>query len=563
MFDCRRVAQLRAWVTVPWGPLSECRRLVLAFALAAVMLTAGAGSAAAATKRVVGYFPSWAIYNPLHPARIANLPPGKLNVLNYAFGNVSVDGSGGNSGIKACTAVSLQPGTDIGSNQLCPALSLLDPWADVEDPLAGQSWNSCPPQANTVCGNFADIKTFEAANPSAKVMLSIGGWTLSDNFTVVASTAISRQNFANSLSAFLKGPGSVFDGIDIDWEYPVSGNPLNCCASPQDRQNFTALLQTIKQTLTQNNPGDNLVSIAAPAGAATLANLDLGAVAQTVDWINLMAYDFNGPFPPYAGSLTNFNAPLHYDPAGPASQSKEVGDAAVQAYLNAGVPASKINLGLAFYGRGYSGVTNAGNGLYQAFTGPGAGSGAPQPQVGLYPYWSLEQSYINHNGYTVFRDAAAGNVPYVFNPNSTAPESGSVMISYDDPASLTAKVQYANQTGLGGVMVWDLSEDDSNFSLLNAVASAANPLLTGIGGPTKKTVLRATRCGKVNGVPVFSSGPSCHTAAGVYRAYVHTGKVSGWHCSSEGQICWQHKRAGRPWAVSWWSRLLERPSPQR
>src|ERR1700733_5419594 len=184
--------------------------MVARFAALLLAVLGASASTAAAAGRVVGYFPSWAIYNQPHPMRIANLPPGKITVLNYAFANVSVDGSGGNTGIKGCTAAALQPGPDIAPNQLCPAIQLLDPWGDVEDRLAGQPWSACPPQAPQVCGNFADIKTFLAANPSAKAMISIGGWTLSDNFTVVASTPTSRQNFANSVSAFLKGPGSMF-----------------------------------------------------------------------------------------------------------------------------------------------------------------------------------------------------------------------------------------------------------------------------------------------------------------------------------------------------------------
>jgi chitinase len=353
----------------------------------------------------------------------------------------------------------------------------------------------------------------------------------------------------------------MFSGVDIDWEYPVSGNPLDCCASAQDRQNFTALLQTLKTTLTQQNPGQNLVSFAAPAGAQTLQNLDLGTVAQTVDWINLMTYDFNGAFEPYAGSLTNFNAPLHYDSAGPASQASEVDDAAVQAYLKAGVPASKINLGVPFYGRGYSGVTNANNGLFQAFTAPGAGCPSSAAQPGMYPYWCLEQSYINQNGYKVFRDAAAGNVPYLFNPSSTSPEPGSVMISYDDPASLQAKVAYAKQQGLGGVMIWDLSMDDSSFSLLNTVTTA----LIGFGAPRgtgKPTKLGEAVCSKVGGVPVYAHGVGCGVAKGVYRTYVRAGRVTGWRCSPAGQICVKHVRKKTKW-VSWFSRTLARPEPMR
>jgi chitinase len=200
-----------------------------------------------------------------------------------------------------------------------------------------------------------------------------------------------------------------------------------------------------------------LLTIAAPAGPKTIANLEAEKIHRHLDWINLMTYDFHGSWSP----LTNFNAPLFSSTSDPTKDEnirKHFNvDAAVKAYLAAGVPKDKLVLGVPFYGRGWGGVKNINNGLYQPH--------APNPppgtwETGVFDWKDIAANYLGK--FSRHRHDEA-KVPWLFN------EKTGVMISYDDPESLRIKAEYVKQHGLGGVMFWELSADDREASLLNAI----------------------------------------------------------------------------------------------
>jgi hypothetical protein len=156
-------------------------------------------------------------------------------------------------------------------------------------------------------------------------------------------------------------------------------------------------------------------------------------------------------------------APLNaYDPAIARHGAANV-DAAVQAYLKAGVPSDKLVLGTRFVSTGWQGVADAGNGLYQQNDGPapgtwGAAGAAPS---GSFGYQDLEQNYLG--SYTRFWHDEA-QVPWLYSPNTE------VFIAYEDPQSLQLKAGYVVESGLGGVMIWQLAADDERHSLVNALA---------------------------------------------------------------------------------------------
>lgn len=371
--------------------------------------------------RMIGYFAAWSVYG--RDYHVADIPAGLLTNVNYAFANVS-DGR--------CV--------------------LGDPWADVDQPYPGDSTDP-----SALRGSFHQLQLLKQSHPGLRTLISVGGWTWSGSFSDVALTQSSREKFAASCVQFIKQYG--FDGIDIDWEFPVSGGLQD--GRPADKHNYTLLLAELRSRLDalgSTNGRHYLLTIAAPAGPDVYPNLELAKVAEQLDWINLMTYDFHGGW----SAVTNFNAALYSsasDPNPANIRTKFNDDAAVQAYRAAGVPAAKIVLGVPFYGRAFKGVPNANGGLYQAFDG--VPQGTWNDGSGMYDFWDIEQHYVPT--YTRHWQAEA-KVPWLFNPAT------GIMISYDDPESLQAKAGYAKAKDLGGVMIWELSQDNASNKLTHALA---------------------------------------------------------------------------------------------
>ncbi len=212
------------------------------------------------------------------------------------------------------------------------AIVLGDPWADVNHnegvPL---EWEDCE---KGKCGNFYKLNKLKQSNPNLKTLLSVGGWTWSNHFSDVAADPAARSNFANSAVQVIRAYG--FDGIDIDWEYPVEGGLPDNSTLPEDKHNFTLLLQETREKLTAAGAQDGrsyLLTIAGHANPSYASTTELDAIAEILDWINIMTYDFHGDWE----QTTNHNASLYSDPNDPDTANKFSADMAINAYLNAGV----------------------------------------------------------------------------------------------------------------------------------------------------------------------------------------------------------------------------------
>ena len=351
--------------------------------------------------KLIGYFPSWAIHAMRY--NVSDIPANKLTCIIYAFAGVSAD--------QEC--VSLKPADD--------------------------------------SVNFPQLVQVKQQFPNLRTLISVGGAAHSTYFPSAASNDAARQQFAQSCVQFMKQ--NDFDGIDIDWEYPTSGQ----------KQSFTALLAELRHQLDAQGVADQkeyLLTIAAPAGSRNYANLELNLIHSLLDWINLMAYDFSVA----SSTSTDFLSPLNaYDPAIAKHATANV-NAAVQAYLNAGVPGDKLVLGTRFVGTGWQGVADTGNGIYQQNDGPAPGTwdAAGGPPSGSFGYQDLEQNYLG--SYTRYWHDDA-QVPWLYSP------SARVFVSYEDPQSLQLKARYVLSNRLGGIMIWHLAADDEQHGLVNAMAS--------------------------------------------------------------------------------------------
>jgi chitinase len=409
-----------------------------------------------------GYFEEWSIYYAGY--NIANLQQNgvadKLTHLLYAFANVTTTPA--------------------------PACAIADSWADYQTPYLPSV--SGVPYSGPLYGNFAAIQQLKQLHPRLKVLMSIGGASAANTaaFVSAASTVAGRQALASScINMFVKGnigsgitaPG-LFDGFNIDWEFP----------GPSDTQNFTALLKEFRSQLDAlgKTTGKHYVmSFDGPAGAQNYVNIDLKRAAEQVDFITIDGYNYAGSW----DMQTNHASPLFDSRQDPLfGQDLDI-DATVNAYLAAGVPPRKYTMGLPLYGAGWTGVPNINHGLYQDSTGPspvlwanGTGlcpdlSGAtPGCDVLLTPGLATYSTLANltGNGYAKTYDSRRIAVS-LYNPNSAT------FYTYDDPTTAMLKMLYIDLKvpgGLGGAYVWALKDDDASGTMVKTMAA-------GLAGPSK------------------------------------------------------------------------------
>ena len=303
--------------------------------------------------------------------------------------------------------------------------------------------------------NLAFLTGLRKENPSLTVLVSVGGWLWSTNFSDVSLTAQSRALFIQSALEFLRRYD--LDGLDIDWEYPGlagSGHPFRA----EDGSNFTLLLKELRKQFDRETAKTHrrlYLTIAAGASNDYLAYTEMRQSQKYLDTVNLMAYDY---VEPGSDPLTGHHAPLFTDPADTRNYSA---DASVRAFEQAGVPARKLLLGLPFYGHVWGEVADVNHGLLQA--------GKPVPNL-YAPYSAITSAMIGH-GYVRYWDQTA-SAPYLYSSEEHR------FVSYDDPESIAAKGRYVLKHGLGGVMFWDYAGDPSG-ALLGAVNQSLRPNATG------------------------------------------------------------------------------------
>jgi chitinase len=252
--------------------------------------------------------------------------------------------------------------TDLSVGQLSHllyAFGTLSPLglAQLADPCVDSgSCNNGPPRP-TYGGNFSRLALLKRANPHLRVLISLGGWNGSKYFSDAAASAQSRERFSQSIvDVFFRPYPGLFDGVDIDWEYPVAGGAEGNHHNPQDRENFTALMAELRRTLNALSASDGRryeLTMAVSADSDTAARLNLKELADKIDWIGVMAYDYN-----VDAAAIGFNAPLF---ATNATQPDEANvDGSMRFFLNAGISPQKLVLGIPFYGRAYRDVADDG-----------------------------------------------------------------------------------------------------------------------------------------------------------------------------------------------------------
>ncbi|WP_233355092.1 glycosyl hydrolase family 18 protein [Paenibacillus sp. JZ16] len=294
--------------------------------------------------------------------------------------------------------------------------------------------------------NFAAFESIKASNPHLKLIVSVGGWSWSDNFSNVAMTEETRRTFANSAVKFLRD--YKFDGLDVDWEYPVEGGEESNSRAPEDRENFTLLMKTVREALDAAGSEDGkyyLLTIASGQGDNFTVNADFANSVQYLDFINIMTYDYSGKDDPFG----HHNSPLFYDKAllrSSAPRNHVLGG--LLGHLKGGVPTHKLIAGVPYYGKGWDGCGPLGQ--YQTCNKGGTDLKSWEPAI--FDFSDLENNYINKNGYKRYWNESA-KVPYLYN------DQNKVFITYNDKNTMKYTASIVKSLDIAGVMSWDISGD--------------------------------------------------------------------------------------------------------
>ena len=479
----------------------------------------------------VAYYDQWSIYgNAFFPKNLdTNGMASKLDVIIYDFENIDPVNLTCFEAIKASDASNEQdPNAGDGAG---------DAFADYQKSY--DSSTSVDGVADTFSqplkGNFNQLKKLKAKHPNLKIVLSLGGWTYSKFFSDVAASQAARQKYVSScIDMFLRGnlptgiqgdpaggPGAaagIFDGFDIDWEFPGVLGHVGNHVSASDKQNFTLLLQEFRTELdafgSQNGGKHFLLSAAVSVGQDKIAQIETNKVGSSLDFADVMTYDMHGAWE----TTTNLQSPIHDSPNDPsaaippgnAKYNIDTGIAAwttgLPAYgIPGGFPAGKINLGIPFYARGWTGVPTAGNhGLYQTSTGPSAQFNFSQTP-GVADFKELASAGLTNPSNEFFDNTTQSAWIY----------SGNNFYTLDTPQTIGIKGQYVKSKGLGGMFIFSLKEDDPSTTMLDAVVNALGasppptptPTPSGTPAPTPTPTPAPTPTPTPNPTPTPTSTP--------------------------------------------------------
>ncbi|MGH8824231.1 MAG: glycoside hydrolase family 18 protein [Jiangellaceae bacterium] len=427
-------------------------------AFAEVAPTASVESAQRPSARApvtVGYFTQWGIYG--RAFNVKNLDTSgaasNLTHINYAFANVSEDG--------LCFEANI-PGQG-------------DAWADYQWPVPAElSVDGVADQwGEPLNGNFGQLLKLKERYPHIKVNMAIGGWSWSTYFSDAALTPQSRKAFVEScIDLFIKGnlpildggsggtgaAAGVFDGIDLDWEWPNWPGEEGNVIRPEDKKNFTSLLAEFRKQLDKygKTTGEHYELTAfLPANPAAMdAGFDGRKIFKYLDFATVQGYDFHGTWE----AITNHQSAIH-EPAGAPFTPDFTLDRTVQSWLDRGATRAQLVVGIPYYGRGWTGVTGGGNGLFMPAAGPAPGTW----EAGVEDFKVL-QSLVDQ-GFTEHSDPDAGHA-WLFD--------GTTFWTFDNVEVIEQKTRYIRDERLGGAMVWSLDGDDADATLTKAIHAGLN-----------------------------------------------------------------------------------------
>ena len=288
--------------------------------------------------------------------------------------------------------------------------------------------------------NFRKLNALKKDNPNLRIMISIGGWGWSENFSDAVLTPNSRKKFAETSATIVEQ--NNLDGVDIDWEYPGFKGEDNVFR-PEDRENFTLMFKALREALDKLSAKTGRtyqLTTAVPEFTEFLAKTDMGKAVEYIDYINLMLYDFNVSADDTVGHHSN----LYHS----ANFKGRAGHRGIAEYVAAGVPVQKLVMGIPFYGRSWIVKTIDNRGINRAADSVVRAGG----------YTFIKDSLLQRPGFVRHWDDDA-KAPYLFN------EQTRQLVVYDDEESVKIKCEYVKENNLAGVMFWQYASDPKEYLL--------------------------------------------------------------------------------------------------
>ncbi|KAG8685691.1 hypothetical protein FRC08_012968, partial [Ceratobasidium sp. 394] len=361
-----------------------------------------------ASQRVIGYFESWSGTRPCDQWDPSMISASQITHLNFAFALID------------------------DSNHIAPSTA-----------------------ADTAL--YKQAMSLKDSNPGLKIFISVGGWAFNDpgpsqkRFSIMASSAANRATFISSCLQFMKTYG--FDGVDIDWEYPVDDLRGGVAA---DKANLNSLVKEFRAAIDSSGAGYGL-TITTPSSYYYLRHFDIAEIVKWVDWFNHMTYDLHGVWDkdskflgPYVNSHSNLT---------------EI-DISMNLFWRNKIPSSKISMGLGFYGRSFQLASSSCTKPGCTFTGP-AKAGACTGAAGILSYSEIQAAI---NGTSAQKKRAAPSVVWDKTAAVKYAYWGDQWVSYDDIDTFKQKIDYANKLGLGGMLIWAIDQDTGNYDAINALS---------------------------------------------------------------------------------------------
>ena len=490
-------------------------------------------STLAQQKMVSAYYPDWSIYNRKYPP--SKIPVDKLNQIISAFVfPFVIDGTLGLGDLVTYRGGSAQKGViaaftnftnDAGVAQTT-GLAFVDIWADFQitsiSPLVPNSnptylaGTTNKEQLNNWMatldrnkqGVLGQLINLRLNNPGLRLVTSVGGWTLAQQFPLIADDIHCRTAFASACGNFCTN--FQLNGMDFDWEFPIAGgtdgtetidgNPVPIQPhNSHDPENFVMLAKAVKAILIPLNVKFTIAIAQDPHTVAskyifpgnkpqwassTYKNYDGSSLVDWVDYFATMTYDYGGAWL----STTSHQAPLYNSNVSKDPDFDMSVSSFIEKILALGIPPAQIYMGVPFYGRGWSSVNIPGpngNGMYQPaststkLVGSWDNPSATNEFSASFDYGDLKEGKANNkhqylsngvgtgnNGFIEYWDSVT-KVPFVYNATTGQ------LISYDNPRSITDKVQYAMSKNLAGVFTWEITQDDAANSMTTAMYSNA------------------------------------------------------------------------------------------